>query len=121
VSKKYGTYLVEFTDGTAAVFGNNYKPWWQHAAEYIYGSFKNPERGWRYSDVADKIAGVKFSDMPFYDDGGLKWATPKGYQEVIDDVCAKTNRTHVQFGDIPFEPSRADASVLTKKLRYYGS
>lgn len=119
MSKKYGTYLIELTDGKSIVCGNNYKPWWQHATEYIYSSYKNPEHGWRYADVAHIVDCVKFSDVQFVDDGGLKWASPKGYQEVIDSESIKLERDLIPFAEIDFELSPADKAVLTRKLKEY--
>lgn len=119
MSKKLGTYLIEYADGTSSIHGNNYKPWWQHAVEYIYSNYKNPEHGWRYADVAHVVKSVKFSNEPFFDDGGLKWASPKGYQEVIDEVAKKQGRVRIQFADIVFSESPADEATLTKKLKEY--
>lgn len=119
MSKKYGTYLVEYSDGTSSIHGNNYKPWCQHAVEYIYGRFKNPEHGWRYDDVKDKVVSVKFSESPFIDDGGLKWASPQGYQEVIDEVGKKNHMEYTPLADIKFANSSADKSKLVKKLKEY--
>lgn len=119
MAKKYGTYLIEYSDGTSSIHGNNYKPWYQHAVEYIYSRFKNPENGWCYSDVADKIVAVKFSESPFIDDGGLKWATPEGYQEIIDEVAAKNHMQYTPYADIHFENSSVDKSKLIKKLKEY--
>lgn len=119
MSKKHGTYLIEYSDGTSTIHGNNYKPWWQHAVEYIYSNYKDPEHGWRYSDVANVVKSVKFSDTQFYDDGGLKWATPKGYDEVIMEVSQQENRKPIAFVEIDFVESPTDMGVLTKKLKAY--
>lgn len=119
MSKKYGTYLVDFADGTQMVFGNNYKPWWQHATEFIYRNYGSKTMGWRYQDVANAVKSVRYSNQRFYDDGGLKWCSLKGYQEVIDEVCARDKLAPVNAADIVFGDSLADKSTLTRKLKEY--
>lgn len=117
--KLYGTYLIDFGHGELVVFGNNYKPWWQHATEFIYRKYGSKENGWRYADIAHVVKGVKFSNQPFYDDGGLKWCGIKAYQEVIDEVCERDRLAPVMVKDIVFDNSPADMAVLTKKLKEY--
>jgi hypothetical protein len=119
LAKKFGTFLVDFGNGEQVVFGNNYKPWWQHATEFIYRKYGSKTMGWRYDDIAGAVKGVKFSNQPFYDDGGLKWCGIKAYQEVIDEVCERDKLAPVKVTDIHFEDSPADKAILTKKLKEY--
>jgi hypothetical protein len=114
MSKKHGTYLVSFSDGYTIVCGNNYKSWLTHAAEYSWSKHQE-NRPHEFMSVT-----VKFSDTPFTDDGGLKWATPKGYQDVIDEVSAKDGKKRTDFKDIVFERSEADTKKLEKELKYRG-
>lgn len=123
MSKKYGTYLVEYTDGTSTVFGNNYKPWWLHAREYIYYTKGNQpaikEKGWHYAAVLTVVKDVKYSNQPFYDDGGLKYCNLDAYQEIIDDVCKQQELAPVKVSDIVFKSMPKFKGVLTKKLKEY--
>lgn len=114
MSKKHGTYLVEFSDGTKIVCGNNYKEWWLHAAEYAWGKYQDNR------PHENLLVSVKFSDTPFVDDGGLKWATPKGYQEVIDKESAKDGKDRLSLKHIEFYFSNADKKKLDKELAYRG-
>lgn len=88
MAKKTGTYLVEFIDGVTFVTGNNYKAWWQHSIDYFYRVYREEGRtsgrSLTFSTWSDIVKTVKYSDVPFIDDGGLKWASPEAYQEVID-------------------------------------
>lgn len=117
--KTFGTYKVRFHTGEEVIFGNNYKPWTQHATEFIYRKFGSKTMGWRYADVAHAVEEVSFSNQPFYDDGGLKWCGVKAYQEVIDEVSEKDGLVPVKFEDIKFTVSPADKAALTKKLKEY--
>ena len=81
MSKKLGTYLVTFTDGTQIVCGNNYKSWCTHAAEYALYKFRDD------APHVNLLQSVEFGNTPFIDDGGLKYATPKAYQEVIGTLA----------------------------------
>ena len=116
---KRGTYLIEFKNGEQVVLGNNYKPWWQHAVEFIYRNFGDSERGWRYPDVANVVKAVKYSNQQFYDDGGLKWCDFGGYQAVIDNVVKGDHLAPVNVADLVFADSPADQKVLTKQLKKY--
>lgn len=118
-NKKFGTYLVEFTDGEKMVFGNNYKAWWQHATEFIYRNYGNKEKGWRYQDVANVVKDVLFSNQQFYDDGGLKWCSLNAYQEVVDEVCEQDGIVPILVDDMTFTSSPTDKATLTKKLKEY--
>lgn len=123
MSKERGTFLIEFTDGSSYVFGNNYKPWWLHAREYIYYTNGDQpaikEKGWHYDAVADVVKAVKYSNQPFYDDGGLKYCSLSAYQEIIDDVCSKEKLAPVNVSDIVFDNAPIYKTVLTKKLKEY--
>lgn len=116
---KHGTYLIEFEDGAQMVFGNNYKPWWQHALEFIYGNYGDKQKGWRYEDVKHTIKAVKYSKQQFYDDGGLKWCDLNSYQSVIDELCQKDQLAPVQLKDVVFTESVTDEAILTKELKKY--
>lgn len=117
--KKRGTFLVDFGNGELVVFGNNYKPWWQHALEFTYRKFGSKTKGWRYKDIQRLQLRVSYSNQTFYDNGGLKWCGIKAYQEVVDEVCERNRLTPVLVKDIHFEPSPSDQAVLTKKLKEY--
>lgn len=123
MSKERGTFLVEFSDGSSVVFGNNYKPWWMHAREYIYYNKGDQpaikEKGWHYGAVLSVVKDVKYSNQQFYDDGGLKWCSLDAYQEVIDDVCKQQELAPVNATDIVFKAAPRFKGVLTKKLMEY--
>ncbi len=116
---KPGTYLVEFANGDQVIFGNNYKSWAQHALEFIYYKYGNKEHGWRYQDVATAVKDVKYSNQPFYDDGGLKWCGINAYQEVIDKVCGMNQLAPVKVEDIVFNSDPMARASLVKKLKEY--
>lgn len=118
-NNKYGTYLITFCTGEKFVFGNNYKPWWQHATEFIYHGFGNKTLGWRYEDVIDVVTNVQFSNQQFYDDGGLKWCSLEAYQEVANEVCKNDGLAPVNISKIVFKDSPTDRSLLNKKLKEY--
>lgn len=121
--KRFGTYRVNFKDGTQVIFGNNYKPWWQHAVEYIYrytgDREKISEQGWRYRFVEDEVESVEFSNQQFFDDGGLKWCQFNEYQSVINDACRDQEIVPIKAEDIIFRVSPSDKATLTKKLKEY--
>ena len=123
MSKERGTFLVTLKDGEQVIFGNNYKPWWQHATEYIYRYHGDRaaicERGWQYKFVADELMTVEYSNQTFYDDGGLKWCQLSEYQSVINDVCREQELAPVDAKAIIFNPSSAAKATLTKKLKEY--
>lgn len=120
---KPGTYLITFADGTKIITGNNYKPWWQHATEYIYKYMGDREQitehGWRYHFVEGVVIDVEYSNQQFYDDGGLKWCQYYEYQSLINDVCRQQDLAPVKASAVKFKPSPADKSTLTKKLKEY--
>jgi hypothetical protein len=114
MSKLHGTYLIEFYNGKQIVCGNNYKPWYVHTYEYAR---------WKYRDQTDVdlsklVASVSFSDTPFVDDGGLKYATPEAYQEIIDDMTERDGKHRTSFNDIAFQVSDIDKNKLNKRLVY---
>lgn len=119
MAKRAGTYLVAFNDGSEIIFGNNYKPWWQHAIEYTYSKYGNRDKGWRYSDVADVVVTVAYSTEPFYDDGGLKWCAADAYQDLVDDLFARVAVQAPKVMQMNFIPDSASKGVLTKKLKAY--
>lgn len=114
MSAKRGTYLVEFSNSTKIVCGNNYKSWNQHAVEYAWSRFQD---GRPHSDL---VVSVKFSDVPFCDDGGLKYATPGAYQEIIDQRSKELKHELIPFKNISFAFSNADKKKLDKDLKYWG-
>lgn len=116
---KRGTYLIDFGHNEKVVFGNNYKPWWQHALEFTYRRFGSKTEGWRYIDIQHLDLKVSYSNQPFYDDGGLKWCGIKAYQDVINEVCERDKLAPVSVKDIVFEEAPAEKAVLTKKLMEY--
>lgn len=111
---KTGTYLVEFTDGTSIITGNNYKPWWQHTVECIFGVYHVKDR----VKAVEFVKSVKYSGVPFVDDGGLKWASPEAYHDAIRKEAARLHQTFTPFKDIKFETSYADKALLKKKLAH---
>jgi hypothetical protein len=119
MSKERGTFMIGFAGGEVMVFGNNYKPWWMHAREFIYRNFGDKEHGWRYDDVAGIVEYVKYSNQPFYDDGGLKWCDVNSYQQVIDEVCERDKLAPVKMDDIVFTDAPRHKATLTKKLKEY--
>lgn len=110
MSKLRGTYLVEFVDGTQIVCGNNYKTWLTHAREYAMYRFRE---GNEFKPIVNS---VKFSDTPFVDDGGLKYATPEAYQEIIDEMTTRDGKQRTAFQDIEFSFSNADKKKIGKEL-----
>jgi hypothetical protein len=114
MSSKRGTYLIEFKDGTSIVCGNNYKEWFTHAVEYAWSEYQDN----RPHD--DLLVSVKFSDTPFVDDGGLKFATPKAYDQIIESENAKDGKKRIAFGFIDFYYSNSDKKRLERELKYWG-
>lgn len=114
MSAKRGTYLIEFSDGTIIVCGNNYKSWDTHAVEYAWRKYQD---GRPHTNL---LTSVKFSDTPFVDDGGLKFATPKAYDKIIDELNHKDGKKRMPFGAIDFYFSNADKKKLDKELKYWG-
>lgn len=117
---KLGTYLVEFIDGTTFVTGNNYKPWWQHSIDFFYREYRDKRRtsgkSLTFSTWSDIVKSVKYSGVPYVDDGGLKWASPEAYQEVIDEEAAKRHQTFTPLKDIVFETSSVDKAKLKREF-----
>lgn len=114
MSAKRGTYLIEFSDGTLIVCGNNYKDWYTHATEFAWSEY---QEGRPHNDL---IKSVKFSDTPFVDDGGLKYAMPKAYDQIIEEENSKDGKHRIPFGAIDFYLSNADKKKLDKELKYWG-
>lgn len=114
MSAKRGTYLVEFKDGTKIVCGNNYKSWETHAVEYAWYKYQD---GRPHDSL---LVSVKFSDTPFVDDGGLKYATPDAYQEMIDEMSAEDGKRRTAFADIEFNYSNRDKKKLDALMKYWG-
>ena len=114
MSAKRGTYLVEFYDGVQIVCGNNYKPWNTHAVEYAWNKYQDgrPRK--------DLLKSVRFSDTPFVDDGGLKWASPHEYNKIIISESLKRGLKAPLFDKIEFSFSNADKKKLDKDLKYWG-
>lgn len=114
MSAKNGTYLIEFSDGKQIICGNNYKSWFTHAVEYAW---------YKYQDNrphANLLTSVKFSDTTFADDGGLKYATPKAYDQIIQTLINADGKKRPPFGAIDFYFSNADKKKLDKELKYWG-
>lgn len=105
-----GTYRVTFIDGNQIIVGNNYKPWYTHAYEWAR---------WKYDPVFLDISldKVEYSDTGFVDDGGLKYATPAAYQEVIDEMSAKDQVQYKPYADIEFHDSIEMTRKLNKELK----
>lgn len=117
---KLGTYQITFQDDAKIIVGNNYKSWSTHATEYA---------SWRYGrwgkgdmsreQIADHVKSVEYCDVPFVDDGGLKYATPKAYQEVIDDETKKDGQYRTSYALLKdeFVASIADLAKLRNEIR----
>lgn len=114
MSAKRGTYLIEFSDGKKIVCGNNYKDWFTHAVEYAWSRYQDGK------PHVDLLKSVKFSDTPFVDDGGLKWASPYEYNKTIISESLNTGKTFPLFDKIEFYFSNADKKRLDKELKYWG-
>lgn len=118
---KRGTYQVTFKDGVQIIVGNNYKSWLTHAAEYAswaYGIWNAPRGTMTREQLAEHVERVEYADIEFVDDGGLKYATPDAYQEVIDEECKKDGvyRTPYWLLKDEFVSSTADRLKLKKEL-----
>lgn len=115
-----GTYQVTFKDGKQIIVGNNYKTWADHAAEYA---------AWRYGrwgkgsmdrqQIADHVLSVEYANIPFVDDGGLKYATPEAYQEIIKEQIAKDGRYRTPYTLLKdeFVNSPTDKAKLKKEIK----
>ena len=117
-NRKHGTWVVTFTDGTEIVCGNNYKPWHLHATEYVLRKY-GEQLKYKTVDLVAMVQEVRFSAVPFVDDGGLKWASPEAYQEVIDEEAARQHQTFAPFKDIKFTNSYYDKRLLKQKIERY--
>lgn len=85
---KLGTYQVTFQNDVKIIVGNNYKSWLTHATEYASWRFGRWGKGtMSREEIADHVKSVEYTDVPFVDDGGLKYASPEAYQEIIDEAC----------------------------------
>lgn len=78
--------------------------------DYFYRVWRN-KNGFN----TDIIKSVKYSGVPFIDDGGLKWATPLAYQNVITEEAEKRHQTFTPLEDISFTNSPSDKALLRKK------
>lgn len=117
-NKKFGTWVVTLTDGTEFVCGNNYKPWHLHATEYVLRKYGEKLK-FKTTDLVNMIQEVRFSGVPFVDDGGLKWASPESYQEVIDEEAKRLGQSFTPFNDIKFTNSYYDKRLLKQKIERY--
>lgn len=106
---KKGTYLVEFWNGDKYIFGNNYKSWWYHAIELAMSRFREVSRHQIFKSV-------QYSRTPFVDDGGLKYCASNVYQEIINDVAAKTGKDLKPFEDYIFENAPVELAKLDREL-----
>lgn len=106
---KVGTYQVEFWNGSKYIFGNNYKWWWYHAIELAMDRHREVSRHQIFKSV-------QYSKTPFVDDGGLKYCSAEHYQQVIDEVAAKTGKDLKPFEDYIFENAPAELAKLDKEL-----
>lgn len=114
-----GTYRVTFKDGVQIICGNNYKSWLTHAEEYA---------SWRYGrwgkgdmtreQIAEHVERVEYAEIPFVDNGGLKYATPDAYQEIIDDETKKDGQYRTPYALLKdeFVSSTADRLKLKREL-----
>jgi len=117
---KLGTYQVTFADGVKIIVGNNYKSWSTHAKEYaswLYGRWGKGDMD--KNQIADHVKSVEYTDVPFVDDGGLKYATPDAYQEIIDEMTQKDSQYRTPYALLKdeFVASAADLAKLRKEIR----
>ena len=118
VKAKLGAYEVTFKDGVKIIVGNNYKTWSMHASEYAKWRYGRWGKGGMDKDqIADHIESVGYTDIPFVDDGGLKYATPDAYQEIIDEMTEKDGQYRTPYKLLEFELSTADRIKLKKEIR----
>lgn len=117
---KRGTYQITFKDGVQIIVGNNYKSWATHASEYASWRYGRWSKGTMDKDqIAEHVERVEYAEIPFVDDGGLKYATPDAYQEVIDEETKKDGeyRTPYSLLKDEFVSSTADRVKLKKEIR----
>lgn len=72
--------------------GTSYKHWYEQAVEYIYRTYGDKEKGWRYRDVADLDIEVEKSHSKWVGWGGLKWCAEEFMQ-------GELNREGCQSGE----------------------
>lgn len=114
---KRGTYRITFKDGKQIIVGNNYKSWLTHATEYASWRFGRWSKGDMDRDqIAEHVERVEYSETEFVDDGGLKYATPDAYQEVIDEMAAKDQVQYKPYADLQFTSSTDDRVKLKKEI-----
>lgn len=106
---RHGTYKVTFFDGSQYIFGNNYKPWYTHVIEFALPKFRNISRH-------QIIKKVEYSKTTFVDDGGLKYCDVPHYQEVIDEVSIKEDKTLLPFSEYVFDVDNRELNTVDKKL-----
>lgn len=117
---KRGTYQVTFRDGVQIIVGNNYKDWHTHATEYA---------SWRYGrwgqgdmsreQIADHVVAVAYTEIPFVDNGGLKYAMPEAYQNIIETETGLDGEYRTPYAMLKEELiiSAADLAKLRKEIR----
>ncbi len=117
---KLGTYQITFRDGVKIIVGNNYKSWSTHATEYASWAYGRWGKGdMSREQIADHVERVEYADIPFVDDGGLKYATPDAYQEIIDEETKKDGKYRTPYALLKdeFVSSTPDRLKLTKQIR----
>lgn len=115
---KRGTYRVTFKDGVQIICGNNYKWWCTHAAEYASRRYGRWSTGGTMDkqQLSDHVERVEYSDTQFVDDGGLKYASPSAYKDIIADMSKKHDVTYAPYSQLEFESSTADRLKLRKEI-----
>jgi len=116
---KLGTYQITFKDGVQIIVGNNYKSWSTHATEYASWRYGRWSKGdMTREQIAEHVERVEYADIPFVDDGGLKYATPTAYQEVIDEETKKDGQYRTSYALLKdeFVSSTADRIKLKKEI-----
>jgi hypothetical protein len=106
---KRGTYQVELYNGDKYILGNSYKPWYTHATEF--GIRKHREQF-----GPDMFKSVQYCEIPFVDDGGLKWCAAEIYQSVIDDVAKETGKQLTPFSEYVFTDQPKELLKLRQEL-----
>lgn len=117
---KRGTYLIEYWDGQKIICGNNYKPWYVHASEYAMDHYRKAAKAGQQppSDRLDLITAVSYSEAPFADDGGLKYATIAAYDEIVAELNAKAGKiVYVPVRNSRFDPVTFELKKLEKELK----
>ena len=117
---KLGTYQVTFQDDVKIIVGNNYKSWLTHATEYASWRFGRWGKGtMSREEIADHVKSVEYCDVPFVDDGGLKYASPDAYQQIILEETAKDSEYRTPYALLKDEmvASPQLLAQLRKELR----